>query len=58
MLQVGTVTITATQAETTNYAVGNITALFTINAATLVCLTNPTIVNIIASDSGENKYVN
>lgn len=56
MLQVGTVTITATQAETTNYAVGNITALFTINSATLVCLTNPTIVNIIAS-SGENKYV-
>jgi hypothetical protein len=57
MLQVGTVTITATQAETTNYAAGNITALFTINSATLVCLTNPTIVNIIASDSGENKYV-
>ena len=56
MLQVGTVTITATQAETTNYAAGNITALFTINTATLVCLTNPTIVNIIAS-SGENKYV-
>jgi uncharacterized protein YjdB len=55
MLQVGTVTITATQAETTNYATSNITALFTINSATLVCLTNPSTVNIIASDG--NKYV-
>jgi hypothetical protein len=55
MLQVGTVTITATQAETTNYATSNITALFTINSATLVCLTNPTVVNIV--DSSGNKYV-
>jgi uncharacterized protein YjdB len=55
MLQVGTVTITATQAETTNYATGNITALFTINGATLVCLTNPTVVNVI--ESSGNKYV-
>ena len=31
MLQAGTVTITATQAETTNYASGSITASFTIN---------------------------
>ena len=55
MLQVGTVTITATQAETTNYATSNITALFTINNATLVCLTTPTVVNIV--DSSGNKYV-
>ena len=56
MLQAGDVTIKATQSETTNYAVGTITALFVINSATLVCLTSPTVVNIIAS-SGGNKYV-
>jgi uncharacterized protein YjdB len=57
MVQVGTVTITATQAETTNYATSNITALFTINSATLLCLTNPTVVNIVESAPDGNKYV-
>ena len=50
----GTSTITATQAETSIYTSGTITATITINKST-ICLTNPSIVNIVASNG--NKYV-
>ena len=55
ILQGGNITITATQEETTSYNSGNISASFTINNQNLVCLSNPSIVNIIASNG--NKYV-
>ena len=50
----GTATITATQSETSTYTSGTITATLTINKST-ICLTNPSIVNIVASNG--NKYV-
>ena len=50
----GTSVITATQAATGTYTSDTINATLTINKAT-VCLTTPSIINIVAS--GGNKYV-
>jgi uncharacterized protein YjdB len=55
ILQLGNVTITAYQAPTINYESSNITASFDIVNPSIVCLTNPSKVNIIASNG--NKYV-
>jgi hypothetical protein len=51
---IGSSTITATQAETSTYTSGTISATFQVNT-NVVCLTNPSIVNIVSSDG--NKYV-
>ena len=54
ILQAGTVTVTTTQAATSTYNSGSISTSLQVNTAT-VCLTNPSIVNIVASNG--NKYV-
>ena len=51
---IGSSTITATQAATSTYTSGTISATFQVNT-NVVCLTNPSIVNIVSSDG--NKYV-
>jgi hypothetical protein len=55
ILQLGNVTITASQGPTINYESATITASFNIINPSIVCLTNPSNVNIIASNG--NNYV-